>query len=285
MITRHIGNGDWQKILPGVYLLGHAPLSWKSRVMAAILWAGPGAVAAGRTAGALHDLRQGRTDVIEIAAPRKINSRNGIKVRHDPSLTQEPKVFVDHIPVTRISKTILDLCGCLGFTASTEVVVDAVRRRKTTILDLARILDEVGGQGKGGTRHLRLILTERFAFGVTDSDAEDLFIALAKRRGFSFTHHHVVRDPLFTAELDFADLPTRSDIEVDGGRYHDDPVAVQRDKHRDNELIDRGWAVLRFTYWDLIERPDWVFEKIESVLTQRAGIQLSIDEYRIGSQR
>jgi len=242
--------------------------------MAAILWAGPGAVAAGRTAGALHGLLHGTTDIIEIAVPRKINSRHGIKVRHDGSLAHEPKVFVHNIPVTRVSRTILDLCGCLSFAAAKEVVVDAVRRRKSTVLDLSRILDGVGGKGKGGTRNLRRILTELFAFGITDSEAEDLFMALAKRRGFSFTHHHVVSDPPFTAELDFADLPTRSDVEVDGGRYHNDPVAVQRDKARDNELIDRGWAVLRFTYWDLIQRPDWVFEKIESVLTRRAGMQL-----------
>ena len=283
MITRYLESGDWRILLPGIYLLKNVEVTWRSRVMAAILWAGPGAVASGRTAAALHCLRHGTQETIEISVPRKANSAHGITVRCDTSLIDEPRVFVDNIPVTRISRTLLDLCRCLGLSAASEAVVDAVRRRRTTLVDLGRILDEVGGPGKGGTTALRRILTERFAFGVTDSDAEDLFLAMAKRRGYSFSYHYVVRDPGLTAELDFADLPAFLDIELDGSRYHDDPVAAQRDKNRDNELIGRGWVVLRFTYWDLIKKPDWVFEKIESVLSHRRAEQLSMDDYQIGS--
>ncbi|MGH2754756.1 MAG: DUF559 domain-containing protein [Actinomycetota bacterium] len=278
MISRYLAKGDWRTLLPSVYLLNHAPLTWKARVMAAVLWAGPGAVATRRTAASLHGLLNGGSDIIEIAVPRKVNSAHGIKVHRDPSLAEEPRVLVNNIPITRISRTLLDLCGVLSFSAATDAVVGAIRRRKCTILDLARILDEAGGQGKRGTRTLRRILMERFAYGVTDSEAEDLFAALAKRRGYTFVHHHVVRDGLLIAQLDFADVSAKLNIEVDGGEYHDDPVAVQRDKNRDAELIDRGWTVLRFTYWDLVQRPDWVFQKIESVLERRRGSQLSMVE-------
>ena len=285
MISHYLSTQEWKKILPRVYLVGTASLTWKAKVLAAVLWAGPGAVAAGRTAAALHGLVNGRTDQIEIAVPRRLNSAHGVKVRRDPSLRTEPRVFVDSIPVTRISKTILDLCGGLSLGPAGDLVADAVRRGKTTIVDLGRILDEAGGQGIKGTRVLRRILTERFALGVTDSEAEDLFIALARRRGYSFTHHYVVKDDSYIAELDFADVLIYLDVEVDGGRYHDDPEHQQLDKNRDAELAERGWTVLRFTYWDLVRKPDWVFEKIDSVRSRLTAKQLSMDEYEIRIQR
>jgi adenine-specific DNA-methyltransferase len=124
---------------------------------------------------------------------------------------------------------------------------------------------------------LRSILTERFALGITDSDAEDLFRALANRRGHDFTYHHMIRDPFFVAELDFACLPALIDIEIDGGN-HDDSEAAQRDRNRDAQLGARGWLVLRFTYWDLVNRTDWVFEVIDEALARRLPKQLRTAE-------
>jgi very-short-patch-repair endonuclease len=167
-----------------------------------------------------------------------------------------------------MARTILDLCSVLSYSAATSAVVDAVRRDLLSLLDLGRVLDEPSGK-RGGRTVLRRVLMTRFARGVTDSDAEDLFIEMAEHRGLAFVHHFVVQDPGFRAELDFAEVPIRLDVEIDGGKGHNDPVAVQRDKNRDAELISRGWTVLRFTYWDLIRRPDWVFETIRVVQARR----------------
>jgi len=257
-ISRALKNGQWRRIYPGVYLVNQAPLTWKARLMAAILWAGPGSVASHRSAAALLGLKHGNKDLVEISTPRRVNSRHGIKVHHDPSLAHRPTASVDKVPVTRMAATILDLCAVLSYATVCSVVVDAVRRSFVSILDLGRVLDEASGK-RGGRTVLRRILASRFAVGVTDSEAEDLFIDMAERRGFRFVHHFVVQDPGIRAELDFADVPILLDVEVDGGKDHDDPVAVQRDKNRDAELISRGWTVLRFTYWDLIQRADWVF--------------------------
>ena len=174
----------------------------------------------------------------------------------------------DDIPVTRIAKTVFDLCSVLSFAASTDVVLDVVRRRAASIVDLGRVLDEASDK-RGGRSTLRRILATRFAAGVTDSDAEDLFMAMAARRGFSLVHHFVVEDATFRAELDFADISVQLDVEIDGGKDHDDPVSQQRDKNRDAELIARGWTVLRFTYWDLIQKTDWMFEMISGALERR----------------
>jgi very-short-patch-repair endonuclease len=265
-IDRLLSDQEWRRVLPQVYLVSQARLNWKAKLMAAILWAGPDAVVSHRSAAALLGLRYGDKELVEITTSRRLRSRQGITVHHDPAIAEGRKAFVDGIPCTTIPRTILDLCGVLSEKASEIATVEAVRGKKVSVLSLGRVLDEEARPGKGGTRALRRIVTKLFALGVTDSEAEDLFKAVAKRRGYDFTFHHVVQDPFIFEELDFASLPELVDIEIDGGEAHDDPAAVQRDKNRDAELESRGWAVLRFTYWDLINRPDWVFEKIAMTL-------------------
>jgi very-short-patch-repair endonuclease len=47
-------------------------------------------------------------------------------------------------------------------------------------------------------------------------------------------------------------------IEVDGMAYHVDVERFQRDRTRQNALVDLGWTVLRFTWADLTDRPGYV---------------------------
>jgi very-short-patch-repair endonuclease len=236
--------------------------------MAAVLWAGEGAVISHRSAARLHGLSHGEA-VIEITLPRKKNSAHGVIVHVDPDVAALPTAKIDGLPVTLIARTIFDLCGVLPYPAAAETLIDAIRNDRVDVPALGRAGDLFGKPGKGGTTAFRKVLTERLGLGITDSVAEDLFLSLARRRGYGFTHHHVVRDATFFAELDFASLPERVNIEIDGAKAHGDPVAQQRDRNRDAELIRRGWLVLRFTYWDLIQQPDWVFECIGEALAQR----------------
>ena len=40
MISRALERGEWRRIYPGVFLVNQASLTWKARLMGAILWAG-----------------------------------------------------------------------------------------------------------------------------------------------------------------------------------------------------------------------------------------------------
>jgi very-short-patch-repair endonuclease len=61
-------------------------------------------------------------------------------------------------------------------------------------------------------------------------------------------------------DVGFADLKVA--IEVDGLAYHSDRQRFQRDRTRQNDLVALGWTVLRFTWADLVERPDYVLATI-----------------------
>jgi very-short-patch-repair endonuclease len=70
----------------------------------------------------------------------------------------------------------------------------------------------------------------------------------------------------FIGRVDFARPELRFAIEVDGYEFHSSLSAFNRDRARQNELVAAGWTVLRFTWDDIIHRPEVVVAAIRRVL-------------------
>jgi very-short-patch-repair endonuclease len=64
------------------------------------------------------------------------------------------------------------------------------------------------------------------------------------------------------AVADFAWPEHRLIVEIDGREWHTDREAFQRDRRRQNALIDARWRVLRFTVDDVRLYPEYVIEEI-----------------------
>ena len=54
-------------------------------------------------------------------------------------------------------------------------------------------------------------------------------------------------------------------VETDGYRYHRGSAAFEEDHRRDTWLLARGYDVLRFTYWQVVNEPD----EVRTVLAAR----------------
>ena len=67
-------------------------------------------------------------------------------------------------------------------------------------------------------------------------------------------------------QIDVAFPDIRLAIEVDGFAYHSGDERFQRDRSRQNLLIAAGWRVLRFTWADIEDRPEYVISSIHSLL-------------------
>ncbi len=52
--------------------------------------------------------------------------------------------------------------------------------------------------------------------------------------------------------------PLKLLIELDSRRHHSAKLDLDADRERDNRLLVLGWRVLRFTWDDITNRPDWV---------------------------
>ncbi len=55
-------------------------------------------------------------------------------------------------------------------------------------------------------------------------------------------------------------------VEVDGWAWHVTADRFVDDRRRQNALVNLGWTVLRFTWHDLVSRPDGVVDEIRSAL-------------------
>jgi predicted transcriptional regulator of viral defense system len=71
-IHRRLAAGRWQEVLPGVYRVAGAPTSEEQSLMAACLWAGPGAAVSHRAAAGLWGLLEGHSTSVEITTPRRL---------------------------------------------------------------------------------------------------------------------------------------------------------------------------------------------------------------------
>ena len=76
----------------------------------------------------------------------------------------------------------------------------------------------------------------------------------------------VITTPIGELRVDFAWLLQHLIVEVDGFAYHSDRAAYRRDRERSNALQLLGWRVLRFTWEQIVGRPDWVVAQIAAAL-------------------
>ena len=69
-----------------------------------------------------------------------------------------------------------------------------------------------------------------------------------------------------TVHPDLPDLEARFILEADSWEFHTGREAHVRDCWRYNELVAEGWsAPLRFTWWHVMEHPDYIVETVSRV--------------------
>ena len=96
------------------------------------------------------------------------------------------------------------------------------------------------------------------------TDAERLlWLHLQKSKlGLPFRRQYIIADNI----ADFACLPARLVIEIDGG-YHDDIRQQYHDQARTNEIEKLGFKVIRFKNEDIFTRLEYVIETIKTIIS------------------
>lgn len=79
----------------------------------------------------------------------------------------------------------------------------------------------------------------------------------------------VLVDGRFLARVDLADLRLGIVLEADSFEFHGEPQLLERDCQRYDELVVAGWLVLRFSWNQVMKRPEWV----RSVLTRAVALR------------
>ncbi|MGH9224546.1 MAG: DUF559 domain-containing protein [Acidimicrobiales bacterium] len=237
----------------GVYLLaGHAQ-TWHQRLVAATLAGPPGTVASHRAAAVLHTIREGMP--IELTVPPGGTNRVGTVMIHRSRLDRPDRLTIAGIPVTAVDRTLVDLAAVVGDEALEQALEAALRRGLTTDVRVRRRLEELAAPGRAGVARLRRLLDRRAEGRAAGSELEVRLLQLLRAGGLP--------EPVRQFEIviggqryfiDIAYPLRRLAIELDGREAHGDEQ-FQTDRTRQNALVLAGWAVLRFTWADVMHRP------------------------------
>lgn len=260
-IASWVATDRLQRVQPRVYRVEGAPVTCEQRVLAAVLAAGPGAAASHRTAATLWGLLHDR--VIEIVVPRgRTPHLRGVVVHQ----TRDPIVISKRrgIPVTTPRRTAVDL----GAVVSAWIVEEVLDRAEVAgVLTVAAVeweLAAVSRPGRRGTGPLREVLDRRALLDEPpDGMLEPRFARLCKLAGLPTP---VFQHPVGRFRIDFAYPELRIAIEVDGYGSHSSPTAFQSDRDRQNILVSQRWTVLRFTWADVVKRPEHVAKVVADAI-------------------
>lgn len=251
--------GVLKAVRRGLVRLSGAPDTWEQRVMAACLTPGPAAVASHRSALRIWGLRT-RWDGVEVSVryPANRTVPGGI-VHRSVDLTEADVVEVNCIPVTNPTRTLCDIGRTYGGDVLQRLVDHAVAIDLVTVRGLIDIRRRVGEHGRNGVVRLDLAIDGIPAgSNAAESGPEIHLLRVLLDGGLPApVPQHNVRAGGRYYRLDLAYPEAKMAIEYDGVDVHTRVEGFVGDRRRQNDLVEAGWTILRFTHADLRDQP-WV---------------------------
>lgn len=236
----------------GVYAVGHRQLTREGRWMAAVL--AVNGVLSHRSAAALWGFWF--SEAIEVTASGN-HSRPGIRV-HTSRLPPDEVTAVRAIPVTGLSRTLLDLATVLPPHQLERAINEAEMQNLSDSLSLPELIDRY--PGRRGIAAIKAVLDTGPAF--TRSELEARFLALVRTARLPSP---LVNALILNHECDFA-WPDHGLIAELDGAAHRTAAAFERDRARDRTLQLHGWRVIRVTWRQLHGDAEAVFADLRELL-------------------
>jgi very-short-patch-repair endonuclease len=195
----------------------------------------------------------------------------GIRV-HRRRLERPDRTTRGPIPITTPARTLLDLAGQLVYDDLERAADAAFRASSSTPDRLLGYLKRDHVARCRGVASLRAIANDRSRHGVPESDLEGDAVRLLRSYGLPEPVRQL-RERAWSRNVrfDLAYPRQRVGIELDGRAPHWGRDVWQADHDRDNATELAGWRVLRFTWWDIPERPLYVVLVVASALGLRPG--------------
>lgn len=260
--------GRLVRLAPRAYLVPDLLDNWSH--LAAACLSIPGAIASHQAAACLWNLDGIEVDRAEVTVARHARSPFALVHRSDDVATFEV-VERELIACTDATRTLVDLGAVVDDTSVERALESALRRGLTSVSRLSWRLGQLARPGRAGPPVLRRVLDRRpTGAPPTESELETRFLQVLRAAGVGEpVRQRRVRLPSgLWVRLDFAYPDERVFIETDGRSHAGWQVQV-RDKQRQNQVVLLGWKPLRFTWADMVHRPDEVVAEVVGALTAR----------------
>jgi hypothetical protein len=260
-IHKAVRAGRLHRVHHSVYAVGHGVLRVEGRRLAAVLACGPGAVLSHRTAAAHWGLLKTDQTRIDVTARRGRHGAPGIRLHRSRSLDAQDTTHHEAIPITSVSRTLLDLAGLRRDGELERALAQAERLQ---LYDHRAISDVIARcNGHRGTQLLARATTREPKW--TRNEWEAAFLELLRAAGLP--------EPLTNDAFDVPDhghcepdyhWPAhRMIVELDGFETHGTRAAFRNDRAKDAALTASGYRVLRFTRDD---DPELAIKRLRALL-------------------
>lgn len=265
-IEGRLARGLWERLDYGVFRMAGTPSTWRQQLVAACL-AGP-AVASHRSAAELWSFPGTRRDLIEVTALRHRRRKCDAVIWHESYLLSPDQMTeVDGIQVTRPLRTFLDIAGVIERDELEVVRDDGIRRGLFTAASGLEMVQRLGPLRRGARLAEAVLETAVGTPRPPDSVLETRFAQLIRDASLPEpVAQYPITDGDRTIRVDFAFPKARLAVELDGEEYHWGERAECRDRSRDRLLARIGWRVLRFTWNDVVRRPDEVVADVAGAI-------------------
>ena len=241
-IYQRVRSGRLHVVYRGVYAVGRRRIDRRGWWKAATLAAGERAVLSHTSAATLWGLIQSRQRVevtIETRAGRK--RRQGLVVHRTSSLPTHETTVRDHIPVTSVARTLLDLSTIFDRRDLERALDEAEYLRLYDGIALKRVIAEHPRRAA----RLRACIEEHVAGTTrTNEGLEERFLLLCRAYGIRDPLVHVSIGPY---EVDFLWPAERVIVETDDRASHLRAASFERDHRKTAYLQGLDYDVRRVT--------------------------------------
>jgi very-short-patch-repair endonuclease len=266
-LTRLARQGVIERVLPGTYRMTAVAPSPAQRLRAALLWAGPQAAVAGRSAGELYRLEGVHAAAPEIVLPPGVRGRSqSITVYHGVPAALLMRTL-DGLRVTGVEPTLLRLSMLLDDERFEIACEDARRRRLTSVPAMRSYLDRFGQRGRPGVAALRRLLHELDPLHAARSVLEVKTRRLLVAHGITdFAREFPLEWNGHTYRFDFGFASSRTILETNGRRWHDDPRDYERDNEKWSVPGRLGYRIVLATWDKVTESPQSLLRELRATL-------------------
>lgn len=271
-VKRMVESGQLVHVARSAYRVAGAPGTFTSRVAAVVESFGDHTWGARHTASRLWDLGLwGADQHIEVLRPYGLSAtRAGVTVHRTRRLDAHHLAVVHGVPVTTPARTIFDLAASTGPNRLSRAVSTALHRDEVpcSIGALYRVLYDLGGRGRPGTRRMRQVL-DRYDPGEpeTESELDVLGRALLGHLPGIEWQVQMSDDQGYIRRVDGLLSDPRVVVELDGAQ-HRLPPQRELDRIGDERLEAQGFEVKRYEWADITRGGDAVVAELTDLIAR-----------------
>jgi hypothetical protein len=267
-LTALVRAGALTREFPDTYRLSAVPRSPDQRLRSALLWAGPSAAAAGRSAGAVYGLEGVKARTPEIVVPRSHRGRStGVLIHRSDDRAALMVRRYRSLPVTGIESTLVAFGALLEDEPFEIAGEDARRRGFTSVAALRAHLDRYGRAGRPGVGALRALLHAVDPVHPSRSTLEVKTRRLLTAHGLNdFVREYPMAWNGRAYHFDFAFVRERTILETNGRRWHDDPVDFEHDNEKWSVPGRHGYRLVLATWAKVTRCPDAFVHEVRATL-------------------